>query len=103
MKKCIVISDSFKGTLSSQEICEIARQSIPRIFPDCQIVAIPVADGGEGTVECFIEAIGAVPVTVTVSGPFGEPVEATYARKGPSAIIEMASAAGLPKIGRAHV
>lgn len=99
MKKCIVISDSFKGTLSSQEICEIARQSIPRIFPDCQIVAIPVADGGEGTVECFIEAIGAVPVTVTVSGPFGEPVEATYARKGPSAIIEMASAAGLPMVG----
>ena len=54
MKKCIVISDSFKGTLSSQEICEIARQSIPRIFPDCQIVAIPVADGGEGTTEAII-------------------------------------------------
>ena len=49
MKKCIVISDSFKGTLSSRDICEIARQSIPRFFPYCEIAALPVADGGEWT------------------------------------------------------
>ena len=64
MKKCIVISDSFKGTLSSLEICDIARQSVPRFFPECQVVTVPVADGGEGTVECFVEAIQAQPVTV---------------------------------------
>lgn len=99
MKKVIIISDSFKGTLSSQEICAIARKSVPAIFPGCEVVAIPVADGGEGTVSCFIEAIGAEPVTVTVSGPYGEPVEAVYARKGERAIVEMASAAGLPMVG----
>lgn len=99
MKKCVVISDSFKGTLSSLEICALARQSISRFFPACQVEAIPVADGGEGTVACFVEAIGAQPVTVTVSGPYGEPVEAVYARSGAKAVIEMASAAGLPMVG----
>ena len=99
MKKIIVISDSFKGTLSSQEICAIARGSVPKFFPGCEVVAIPVADGGEGTVSCFVEAIGATPVTVVVGGPYGEAVEAVYARKGKRAVIEMASAAGLPMVG----
>lgn len=98
MKKIVVISDSFKGTLSSQEICGIAKTSVPRIFPGCETVTIPVADGGEGTVSCFIEAIGAEPVTVSVSGPFGERVDAVYARKGAQAVIEMAAAAGLPMV-----
>jgi len=63
------------------------------------VIAIPVADGGEGTVGCFIDAIGAEPVTVVISGPWGERTEAVYARKGSRAIIEMASAAGLPMAG----
>lgn len=99
MKKCVVISDSFKGTLSSLEICRIARESIPRFFPECQVAAVPVADGGEGTVECFVQAIGAEPVTVQVCGPYGETIPAVYARKGSLAIIEMAAAAGLPMVG----
>ena len=99
MKKIIVISDSFKGTLSSLEICRIAQDSAGRIFPGCQVDTIPVADGGEGTVSCFVAAIGAEPVRVAVRGPFGETVEAVYARKDNSAIIEMASAAGLPMVG----
>ena len=99
MKKCVVVSDSFKGTLSSREICAIARRVIPAVRPDCEIVTIPVADGGEGTVDCLIEAIGAQPVTVTVSGPYGEPVAATYGRSGELAVIEMAAAAGLPLVG----
>lgn len=99
MKKCIVISDSFKGTLSSLEICEIARESIPKIFPGCEVVTVPVADGGEGTVECFVEAIQAEPVTVPATGPYGEPIQATYARSGSRAIVEMACAASLPMVG----
>lgn len=98
MKKCIVISDSFKGTLSSLEICKIARQSIPKFFPDCEIVDLPVADGGEGTVECFVQALQAQPVTVEVSGPYGEAVQAIYCRSGRRAVIEMAAAAGLPMV-----
>ena len=101
MKKCVVVSDSFKGALSSLEICQIARRAIPRFFPDCQVVTIPVADGGEGTVSCFIEAVQAVPVEVEVSGPYlGETVRAGYARVGDKAVIEMAAAAGLPLAGK---
>ena len=99
MKKCIVISDSFKGTLSSMEICAIARDTIPNFFPECEVVTVPVADGGEGTVACFGAALNAQLVTVTVSGPYGVPVAATYARSGEKAIIEMAAAAGLPMVG----
>ena len=99
MKECIVISDSFKGTLSSLEICDVARQSIPKIFPGCKVVTIPVADGGEGTVECFVEAIQATPVTVDTTGPYGEVIQATYARSGSKAVVEMACAAGLPMVG----
>ena len=69
MNKCIIISDSFKGTISGLEICRIAKQSIPKFFPQCEVLTIPVSDGGEGTVDCFIEAIQASPVEVTVSGP----------------------------------
>ncbi|MCR5136588.1 MAG: glycerate kinase [Oscillospiraceae bacterium] len=98
MKKCIIASDSFKGTLSSSEICDIARRVIKDVFPDCSVMTIPVADGGEGTVECFERAAGAVPVRVTVSGPLGEPMEAEYAVMGKTAVIELASAAGLPLI-----
>ncbi len=100
MKKIVVISDSFKGTLSSLEICEIARQSVPKLLPGCQVAAVPVADGGEGTVECFLQALpGAQAVTVPVTGPWGEAIEAVYCRQGGRAVIEMASAAGLPMVG----
>lgn len=100
MKKCIIISDSFKGTLSSSEICSIAEAGMARFFPDCVLCKVPVADGGEGTVACFQEACGGRLVTAAVQGPFGEPVEASYLQlPGGQAVIEMASAAGLPLAG----
>ena len=99
MKKCVVVSDSFKGTVSSREICAIAQQVIPRHFPACEVVCIPVADGGEGTVDCFIQAMGAQRVEVTVTNALGEKSAAAYARLGELAIIEMAAAAGLPQVG----
>ena len=99
MKKVIVISDSFKGTISSNEICSIAAETIPRYFPGCEVVTIPAADGGEGTVECFVRALDAEPVSIQVSGAYGEKIEAQYARMGDAAIIEMAAAAVLPSVG----
>lgn len=99
MKKCIIISDSFKGTLSSRDICAIAQRTVPKIFPECQVAAVPVADGGEGTVDCFCQAIGAERIIVDTTGPYGEPVQTAYARKGDLAIAEMAGAAGLPMAG----
>ncbi|MGE4484524.1 MAG: glycerate kinase [Oscillospiraceae bacterium] len=99
MQKCIVIPDSFKGSISSVEICHIAKNSIAKIFPDCEVITLPVADGGEGTVECFLQAIdGSVAIKTDVSGPYGEPVSADYARIGSTAIIEMAATAGLPMV-----
>ena len=99
MKKCVVVSDSFKGTVSSCEICAIAQRVIPRHFPACEVVCIPVADGGEGTVDCFVQTMGAQRVEITVTNALGEKSAAAYARLGELAIIEMAAAAGLPQVG----
>mgnify|MGYP000648388153 CR=1 FL=1 len=57
MKKIILVPDSFKGTMSSVRICEIMEEEIRKFFPDAQIIKVPVADGGEGTVDSFIEAV----------------------------------------------
>lgn len=99
MKKVVVISDSFKGSLSSSQISRIAADCIHRYDPDCQVVGLPVADGGEGTVECFLEAIGGESVVIPVRGPWGETLEAAYGRIGDTAVVEMAAAAGLPLVG----
>ncbi len=98
MKKCIVISDSFKGSLPSRDICAIARERIPRFFPGCEVVALPVADGGEGTVDCFLDSCGGGRVTVSgVQNPYGEPIDAAYGLlPDGTAVLEMAAAAGLP-------
>lgn len=95
MKKCIVVSDSFKGTLTSMDICRFSEYVIPKFFPNCKVIAIPVGDGGEGTVDCLLNALDADAEFVEVSGPYMEKVVAKYAVFGDSAMIEMASAAGL--------
>ncbi|MCL2508075.1 MAG: glycerate kinase [Oscillospiraceae bacterium] len=101
MKKIIIIPDSFKGTLSSKEICDITASRILAHFPDCDAVSIPVADGGEGSVDCFLAAVGGESVSVRVKGPFFEELDARYAviENGKTAVIEMAAAAGLPLAG----
>ncbi len=100
MKKIILMPDSFKGTMSSSEICALMKEQILRHFPDCRVESIPVADGGEGTVECFIEAMHGERHTLTVKGPFMENIEGFYATVdgGKTAIIEMAAAASLPMV-----
>lgn len=95
-----MISDSFKGSLSSGDICDIARACFAEVLSDCELTAIPVADGGEGTVDCFHQVCGGELVPVTVQGPFGQDMEAAYLRlDGGRAVIEMASSAGLPLVG----
>ena len=56
MKKCIIIPDSFKGTMTSPEVCDIMSAAVKGRFPDCEVIGIPVADGGEGTVDCLLKA-----------------------------------------------
>jgi glycerate kinase len=96
MKKIIVIPDSFKGTIPSIELCRIAESAIKSCYPDCDVILVPIADGGEGTVECFSQILRGEIVETLVSGPFGEPVRASYLRAGDVAVIEMSAAAGLP-------
>ncbi len=100
MKKIVLIPDSFKGTLSSKQICEIVSADITQQFPNCEIVSIPVADGGEGSVDCFLSALGGEKITAMVSGPHLEKMESYfgYLPESSTAVIEMASCAGLPLV-----
>lgn len=100
MKKVVLIPDSFKGTLSSTQICEILGGKVREHFPDCQVVSIPVADGGEGSVDCFLTALGGEKVKVTVKNPYFEDMEAFFGLidDGETAVIEMAACAGLPLV-----
>jgi glycerate kinase len=98
MKKLLLIPDSFKGTMSSMEICEIMSHVLRHYFPAAEILSIPVADGGEGTVDAFLTAMGGEKITVPVTGPLGAAVDGFYGRIGDTAIIEMAAAAGLPLV-----
>lgn len=100
MKKFVLIPDSFKGTLSSIKICEIMEKSIRNHFPSAEIVKIPVADGGEGSVDCFLTALGGEKVYVTVSNPYMQKINAFYGilPDKKTAVIEMSACAGLPLV-----
>lgn len=100
MKKIILIPDSFKGTMSSGEICEIMAGQINRHYPEASVISIPVADGGEGSVDAFLTAMGGEQVWLDVKGPYGEDMQAYYGLIPDGiAVVEMASAAGLPLVG----
>jgi len=99
MKKVVIIPDSFKGTMSSKEICDIIGRTVKKYYPDCNIVSVPVADGGEGSVDCFLTAVGGKKVYVDVKGPYFENIRAYYGIiDQDTAVIEMASCAGLPLV-----
>ena len=101
MRKYVVIPDSFKGCLSSGEICDIIAREIRRRDPEARVCALPVADGGEGTVDAFLGALGGEKVAVPCRDPYGRPLTAHYGLfpDGKTAVIEMAAAAGLPLVG----
>jgi len=98
-KKILIAPDSFKGTLSSDQICEIISKSARDHFPDCKPISIPIADGGEGTVDSFLTCVGGKKRRLTVKGPFMEDVESFYGLLDNGyAVIEMAACAGLPLV-----
>jgi glycerate kinase len=100
MKKIILIPDSFKGTMSSSEVCSIMKKAILNYFPDAKVLSIPVADGGEGSVDAFLSAVGGKKVPLVVKGPYFEDIPAFYGvLPDGTAVIEMAAAAGLPLVG----
>ena len=100
MPVCILIPDSFKGSLSSARAFEIMARAALMEAPDWRPVSIPVADGGEGTVDAFLSAVGGQAVSCTVTGPWGEKIVARWGRlNARTAVVEMAAAAGLPLAG----
>ena len=97
--KLLFASDSFKGTLSSEQIIRLLIESANRIFPGCETTGVPIADGGEGTVDAVITVTHGELRSVKVCGPLMEDAEAAYGVfHGDSAIIEMAAASGLPMV-----
>lgn len=95
----IVAIDSLKGSLSSLQAGAAAKAGILRAIPDAIVSVKPVADGGEGTVTALVSGLSGRSVTIAVTGPLGETVEATYGiLPDHTAVIEMAEAAGLPLV-----
>ncbi len=96
MKKIIIAPDSYKGNMRSPEVCDIIEKGLKNILGDVEIIKIPVADGGEGTVDSVISATNGVIKKVLVTGPLGTEVEAEYGIiNNDVAIMEMASASGI--------
>lgn len=98
--KIVVAADSFKGSLSSAELAEAVERGVLNVYPDAQVIKIPVADGGEGTVQAIVDGTRGIYRTIEVNGPLMTPVTALYGITGDeqTAVIEMASASGLPLI-----
>lgn len=94
--KIVVVPDSFKGSLSATEVAAVLCEALQRAMPEALILSVPVADGGEGTLDCFASFFGGERITATVTGPNFQKVRASYLLKGDVAVIEMAQAAGLP-------
>ncbi|MDI9276941.1 glycerate kinase [Pantoea sp. EABMAA-21] len=102
--KIVIAPDSYKESLSALEVAAAIEAGFSEIFPDAEYVKIPVADGGEGTVEAMVAATQGSIVRLTVTGPLGAPVEAFYGLSGDerSAFIEMAAASGLELVPAAQ-
>ncbi len=100
--RIVVASDSFKGSLSSLEVAEAAADGIHEVLPDCKVVKVDVADGGEGTMDSLRRTLGGEKIFLTVSDPLGRPVEVSYVilDDGVTAVLEMAVSSGLPLLAQ---
>ena len=95
--KIVVAPDKFKGSLPAAQLAAAIAAGLHAGLPGAEIVTIPVADGGEGTVDAAVAA-GFERVPVTAAGPAGDPVRASYARRGEVAVVELAGVCGLARL-----
>ncbi|SFK17731.1 glycerate kinase [Cellulomonas sp. KH9] len=106
MIRVLVAPDKFKGSSSALDVAEAVAAGVRRVLgeatadgrPGCEVVCLPMADGGEGTAGCFVAA-GFTARPATVTGPLGEPVDGPYYRRGRAAFVELADAAGMTLCG----
>ena len=96
--KIVIAPDSFKGSLSALEVAEAIQKGIKKVDKDIEAIIVPMADGGEGTVQSLIDASGGEIIALTVHDPLFRKVKAFYGIMGDgvTAVIEMAAASGLP-------
>jgi glycerate kinase len=92
--RVLIAADKFKGSLTAVQVAEHVTAGLRAVVPGLDVTALPVADGGDGTVDAAVAA-GFERRTVRVTGPLGEPVEAAYALREGTAVVEMAEASGL--------
>src|ERR1700742_5137557 len=97
--KIVVAPDKFKGSLPATQVAAAIAAGLHAGRPGAEVVTIPVADGGEGTVDAAVAA-GFERVQVTAAGPLGDPVRASYARRGEVAVAELAGGCGLARLPR---
>ena len=98
MKKVIIAPDSFKGALTAGEATDIIATTVREFFSDCKIVKMPIADGGEGSVDAVLSAIGGEVVKVEVQSPDNRIITATYGiSDNGTAVIEMAQSSGITR------
>ena len=94
--KIIFAPDKFKSCMTAPEVCAELERAFREVFPEAQLVSLPMADGGDGTMEAMLAAAGGERKTVTVTGPLGTPVQASFAMlSSGTAVLEMASASGI--------
>jgi glycerate kinase len=98
--RILLAPDSFKGSIGATQFCDIATEVLCTSLPGCEVLSLPMADGGEGTAEALVRGTGGSLQTLTVTGPMGSPVEANYGLLGDgvTAVVEMAQASGLPLV-----
>ena len=92
----VLVPDKFKGSLTAAEVCQIVARGVRRYDPTIQIHSIPLADGGEGTLDILIPLLELDTVRITVHDPLFRPIMAYYGVKEDEAYVEMAVASGLP-------
>ncbi|WP_371406431.1 glycerate kinase [Kribbella sp. NBC_00662] len=102
MVRVVVASDKFKGSLTSAEVATAVGAGVRRVHPDATVVAVPVADGGDGTLTAAVGA-GFTHVPVVATGPTGQPVKSGYARLGDTAVVELADVSGLVRLPHGHL
>src|SRR5437660_6588218 len=95
--KVVVAPNAFKGTLTATEAAAAIARGVREVFPDAEVVEVPVADGGDGTVEALVSANHGDYRAAQVEGPLGDPVSAQYGliESGRKAVVELATASGL--------
>lgn len=95
MKKILLAPDSFKGSLSAIEVCQSLERGILTEYPDAEVLKVPLADGGEGSLEAIRQSVDAEEVKQFLKDPFWRTTDGYYLRKGDTAYVELASASGL--------